>query len=67
MTERNEVNLDVVKALVALNRKDKPAYRECILSIERRGTHPENNNYGIIVKNDDTPEETGSDQDNVSD
>lgn len=59
MAERNEVNLDVVKTLIALNRKNKPDYGEYILSTERRGTHPENNNYGIIIENGDKPERSG--------
>ncbi len=48
MVAANEINEDVVKALVALNRKDKPHYKECVLSEEKRGTSPENNNYGKI-------------------
>jgi HD-GYP domain-containing protein (c-di-GMP phosphodiesterase class II) len=61
MVAAKEVNEDVVKALVALNRKDKPHYKECILSEEKRGTSPENNNYGKIEESGKSPEEGGND------
>ncbi len=48
MVAENEVNEDAVKALVALNRKDKPHYKDCVLSEEKRGTAPDNNSYGKI-------------------
>lgn len=61
MVAAKEVNEDVVKALVTLNRKDKPHYKECILSEEKRGTAPENNNYGKIEESSKGPEEGGND------
>ncbi|MBI5739168.1 MAG: hypothetical protein HZA16_00475 [Nitrospirae bacterium] len=45
----NEVNIDAVKALIALNRKDKPDYRDCKLSDEKRGAPPKMNNYRKII------------------
>jgi len=50
---KNEINLDAVKALVALNRKDKPHYSTCTLSTDKRGTNPLLNNYRKIA--DDNP------------
>ncbi len=48
--ERGELSLDVVKALVACNRKSKPHYTRCALPKETRGTPPTGNNYGIVVE-----------------
>ncbi len=44
-----ELSVDVVKALISLNRKDKPHYTECVLSSDTRGKSPEGN-YGVIVE-----------------
>jgi len=52
MAHRKEINMDAVKALVALNRKDKPDYRDCKLSDDKRGIPPKMNNYRIIVGED---------------
>jgi len=49
MAERNEVSWDVVKALIAHNRKGKPHFTECSVSTEKRGVIPPNNVYGIIA------------------
>jgi HD-GYP domain-containing protein (c-di-GMP phosphodiesterase class II) len=58
MAERQEISWDVVKALVASNREDKPHFTMCEVSTERRGTPPPGNVYGL------TAEEDPSDQDN---
>ncbi len=50
MADRGEISLDVVKALIAHNRKSRPHYSECVLSKERRGTPPSGNLYGVISK-----------------
>jgi len=50
MAERGQFNWKVVKALVALNRASKPHFDTCIISLEKRGTPPPHNTYGIIVK-----------------
>lgn len=55
MVEDNEINMDVVKAVVALNRKDKPHFKDCNLSKEKRGTPPIDNNYGKIDESGDNP------------
>jgi len=49
MAERNEVSWEVVQALVAHNRKGKPRFSECRVSIEKRGVIPPNNVYGILA------------------
>jgi HD-GYP domain-containing protein (c-di-GMP phosphodiesterase class II) len=48
MAERNEVSWEVVQALVAHNRKGKPHFTECRVSLEKRGVTPPNNLYGIF-------------------
>lgn len=47
--ENGKLRWDVVKALIACNRINKPHYTKCKISSERRGTPPVNNMYGIIA------------------
>ena len=54
MAEQNKIRWDVVKALVAHNRKSKAHYREIIISAEKRGTPPSGNVYGIIAEEEKT-------------
>ncbi|MCX5853312.1 MAG: hypothetical protein NTZ24_01785, partial [Deltaproteobacteria bacterium] len=49
MAERNEVSWEVVQALVAHNRKEKKHFTKCNVSLEKRGTIPPNNVYGILA------------------
>jgi HD-GYP domain-containing protein (c-di-GMP phosphodiesterase class II) len=49
MAERNEVSWEVVQALVAHNRKGKPHFTECSVSLDKRGVIPPNNVYGILA------------------
>ena len=49
MAKQNKIGWDVVKALIAHNRKSKPCFREVTLSAEKRGTPPSYNAYGIIA------------------
>ena len=49
MAERNEVSWEVVQALVAHNRKGKPRFNECSVSLDKRGIIPPNNVYGITT------------------
>lgn len=49
MAERKEVNWEVVQALVARNRKEKPHFSECSVSTDKRGAAPPDNRYGIIT------------------
>ena len=58
MAERNQISWDVVKALVARNRKNKPDYRETEVSLEKRGAPPWGNVYGKVapeISKHDTP------------
>jgi HD-GYP domain-containing protein (c-di-GMP phosphodiesterase class II) len=47
-SEIGEISWDVVRALVASNRKNKPHYSDCHLPGKKRGTPPPDNLYGII-------------------
>ena len=48
MAERNQIGWKVVKALVACNRKSKPHFTECEVSVEKRGSPPSGNVYGVM-------------------
>lgn len=50
MAEKNKIGWDVVKALIAQNRADKPHFSEIKISFDKRGTPPPNNRYGVLVK-----------------
>jgi HD-GYP domain-containing protein (c-di-GMP phosphodiesterase class II) len=54
MAERGALGWDVVKALVACNRRSKPSYKECVVSREVRGTPPRGNAHGVLVEEDDS-------------
>lgn len=56
MAERGEVSWEIVRALIAHNRKAKPHYAECDVSDEKRGTPPLDNLYGIIIEDDESTE-----------
>jgi hypothetical protein len=47
MAERGELGWETVQALVAFNRKNKPHYKECRVSVEKRGIPPSDNLYGL--------------------
>jgi len=49
MAERKEVSWEVVQALVAHNRKRKPHFTECSVSLDKRGIVPPDNVYGIMA------------------
>jgi HD-GYP domain-containing protein (c-di-GMP phosphodiesterase class II) len=49
MVGQNKLSLDVVKALIAHNRKSKPNYREIKISAEKRGTPPSDSVYGVVT------------------
>ena len=57
MAGRNEISWEVVRALVAHNRKAKPHSSECSISTEKRGTPPPGNVYGIIAEEKNNPED----------
>lgn len=48
MAESGTISWDVLKALIAQNRMDKPSYHEISISKERRGVKPKGNSYGKI-------------------
>jgi HD-GYP domain-containing protein (c-di-GMP phosphodiesterase class II) len=50
MAQEGRLSWEVVKSLISHNRKDKPHYRECTVSKEKRGTPPADNVYGLIAK-----------------
>jgi len=49
MAEKGKISWEIVQALVSVNRKDRPHYSECAVSLDKRGTPPSDNAYGIIV------------------
>ncbi len=60
MAEHNKIRWDVVKALIAHNRKSKPHYKEITISAEKRGTPPSYNVYGIIAEEEKTDPKGGT-------
>jgi len=52
MAERGELGWPVVQVLVACNREGKPHYKECKISMEKRGTPPRDNIYGKLKEED---------------
>jgi len=50
MAQGGKLSLEVVQTLVSHNRKDRPHFRECKVSSEKRGTPPANSLYGVIVE-----------------
>jgi len=54
MAKQNKIGWDVVKALIAHNRKSNPHYKEITISAEKRGTPPSYNVYGIIAEEPDS-------------
>ena len=59
MANQNKIGWDVVKALIAHNRKSHPHYREITISVEKRGTPPSDNVYGMIAEETDKKDGTG--------
>ncbi|NOR52998.1 MAG: HD domain-containing protein [Candidatus Aminicenantes bacterium] len=52
MAQGGKLSWDVVKTLVSHNRKDRPHFRECKVSTEKRGIPPADNLYGVIADED---------------
>jgi len=48
MAEKGQIGWQALKALVAFNRKSRPDFHECEVSMEKRGLPPVNNVYGMI-------------------
>jgi HD-GYP domain-containing protein (c-di-GMP phosphodiesterase class II) len=53
MAENKQIGWEVAKALVSFNRKKKPSYSETDVSLEKRGTPPAVNFYGVIADDPD--------------
>ena len=49
MAQVGRLSWEVVQTLISHNRKDRPHYRDCTVSTEKRGTPPAENLYGVIV------------------
>ncbi len=49
MAEQGKMSWEIVRLLVALNRKDRPAAEDVAVSLEKRGKAPEGNLYGVIL------------------
>jgi HD-GYP domain-containing protein (c-di-GMP phosphodiesterase class II) len=52
--EQNKVSWDVVKAIVAHSRSDKPYYQEVEIPLEKRGAPPPGNVYGVVAEETDS-------------
>ncbi|MBI5100518.1 MAG: HD domain-containing protein [Nitrospirae bacterium] len=48
MAEENKIHWEIVKALIAHNRKDKPSFCEAEVSTAKRGVPPRGNYYGVV-------------------
>lgn len=59
MAKQKKIGWDVVRALVAHNRKSNPHYKEITISAEKRGTPPSYNVYGMTVEETDPNDRTG--------
>jgi hypothetical protein len=49
MAEQKKIGWEVVKVLIAHNRRSKAHYEEITISAEKRGSPPSDNVYGIIA------------------
>ena len=52
---QGKIGWEVVQALVVYNRKSRSHYRDCKVSVEKRGTPPVDNQYGIFAPEDTYP------------
>ncbi|HVP77054.1 MAG TPA: HD domain-containing phosphohydrolase [Thermodesulfobacteriota bacterium] len=59
MAKQNKIGWDVVKALIARNRKSNPYYKEITISAEKRGTPPSYNVYGMMAEETDPDDRAG--------
>ena len=59
MAKQNKIGWDVVKTLIAHNRKSNPCFREVTLSAEKRGAPPSYNAYGMIADETEPKEGAG--------
>ncbi len=62
MAQNGKIGWDIVRHLVAYNRKDRPHPPECVVSVEKRGRIPEGSFYGVVIEEDtDAASPTGGD------
>ena len=52
MAERGEISWEVLKALIAQNRMEKPSYHDIVIPEEKRGKAPKGNLYGETIEED---------------
>jgi HD-GYP domain-containing protein (c-di-GMP phosphodiesterase class II) len=50
MAEEGKLGWEILQALVSCNRKDRPHYSECHISLEKRGGPPDRNYHGVTVE-----------------
>jgi len=59
MAKQNKIGWNVVKALIARNRKSNPYYKEITISAEKRGSPPSYNVYGMIAEEPNSDDRVG--------
>ncbi len=50
--KQGKIDWEVVQVLVASNRSSRPHYRDCSISLEKRGVPPADNFYGMFASED---------------
>jgi HD-GYP domain-containing protein (c-di-GMP phosphodiesterase class II) len=53
---KNYLRGEIIQMLIALNRKSRPTPKACVVSLERRGTPPADNYYGVTVADNAQPQ-----------
>ena len=49
LANNNSLSREIIQSLVALNRRGRPSAQTCVVSMERRGTPPADNLYGVTI------------------
>jgi len=52
LASQGRLRREIIQSLVALNRRSRPSVATCVVSLERRGTPPADNRYGITLPDD---------------
>jgi HD-GYP domain-containing protein (c-di-GMP phosphodiesterase class II) len=55
LADSNCLRREIIQALIALNRRSRPSAQTCVVSMERRGTPPAENLYGVTVPEPGAP------------
>jgi len=58
LAEKGSVGWNSVRRFVAANRRDRPHPDACVVSLEKRGTPPPENSYGILQEEESDPPST---------